>query len=606
MRTAPCAWIAAGGLLSAIAVIVVYWPALGNGFVWDDSSYILSSPVHHDPARWKEALFQPLTGESVFRPLTLLTFVFQLWAGHTGPGPYHLVNLVIHAANTLLVTVLAWSFFGKDFGQAASSARYAAIIGLLYGLHPAPSESVLWIACRFDLVMAFFLFLALLADRIWKGASWSRAFSIGVLFLAAALSKETAVGFLIALPIVHLAVDRMHPGALRLDTAAKIWTSHHKVYAALLIACVVYLLFRLAVQGPTFGMTNVMQRFSDIGSAWQRVFVVAASLAHYVADAFWPTIDQVPNRTLSLPVDNVIGLLALIAVSGIAFLLVAFARKSAAGRVPCLLMLAFMGSLLPVSNIVPTVTYLDELQIATRYLTFPLALVCLAVYFLILSRVSVASSNLLSAPTVTWIVLGLWILVSVAIVRVTIPKWKDEGTFFQWAISGTGATSWPYLYMNLGGYYLRVGDVERAHDAFTRAARLKVRSAPFASLIWYNLGNVEVKLGNTDQALSSFRQSLTFDPGNVYSRAGLAQVERSRGNAAVAAAVLEEGLRSLEASSRRHADISLLYYELGLAYKELGRIEDSIAALTAARASARNPHRLRVVDEALRAIGNPP
>lgn len=592
-------------MLSAIAVIVVYWPALGNGFVWDDSSYILFSPAHHDPARWKEALFQPRTGESVFRPLTLLTFVFQLWAGHTGPGPYHFVNLVIHAANTLLVTVLAWSFFGRDFGQAASGARYAAIIGLVYGLHPAPSESVLWIACRFDLLMAFFLFLALLADRVWKGAGWSRAFSIAALFLAAALSKETAVGFLIALPIVHLAVDRVHAGPLRLDAAAKVWASHHKVYAALLIACVVYLLFRLAVQGPSFGMTTVMQRFSDIGSEWQRILVVAVSLAHYIADAIWPTFDLVPNRTLSLPVDNLIGFLALIAVSGIAFLLVAVARKTAAGRVPCLLILAFVGSLLPVSNIVPTVTYLDELQIASRYLTFPLVLVCLAAYFLISSRVPVASPRLLSVSMVTWIVLGLWIAVSVAIVRVTIPKWKDEGTFFQWAISGAGATSWPYLYMNLGGYYLGVGDVERAHEAFTRAAGLKVRSAPLASLIWYNLGNVEAKLGNTDRALSSFRQSLTIDSGNIYSRAALARTERSRGNSGVASAVLEEGLRQLRASGRRHADESLLHYELGLAYKELARIDDAVTALTAARATARDPRMLQAVEQALQAIRAP-
>jgi tetratricopeptide (TPR) repeat protein len=594
--------LAAGGVLAAIVVCVIYWPTLGNGFVWDDHSYVTFSPVLHDSTRWAEALLQPLTGDTVFRPLTLFTFVLQLWTGQTAAAPYHAVNLALHAANVVLVTFLAWVYAGRHFASTTVGVVSAALVGLVYGLHPAISESVLWISCRFDLMMACFLFLALLVDGTGKDMNWGRALATGTLFLAALLSKETAIGFLAAFPLFHLAVDRVRPGPLSANMALEAWASHRKAYAMLLTACVVYLLLRYAVLGPSFGMEKVLLRFTDIGSEWQRALVVAASLIHYVADAIWPTPNVMPNRTLSFPVDGGLGAIAVVAILGAVFLLVFTASRIAVARAPALLMLAFLCAMLPVANVVPAPTYSDELQIASRYLTFPLAFVCLAVCLLLANLKWVAPRGWFGAPRLSWLFLVIWIVASAFIVRGVTPHWKDEGAFFRWAIEGANQTSLPYLYMNLGAYYVGRGDMGRARDVFGRATRLKHRNTRLASLIWYNLGNADEKLGNAERAVYSYRQAIGLDPDNVYSRAGLARLELVRGNGRGAAVIVEEGLSRLHASGQRHLYVGLLHHQLGLAYYALGFVDDAIYELGVARDAAPNPELRAQAEKDLKAV----
>jgi len=585
--------------LCALAVLAVYWPGRENGFIWDDLSYFVHSSALRDPAQWKEALFKPPTGEAVFRPLTLLSYAVQLWAGQTDPAPFHVANLLIHAVNVILVTLLAYHMFGRN-SPAGVGAASVLLCGLVYGLHPALTEPVLWIAGRFDLLMTMFLLLALLLDQTSPAASWSRALGVGLLFCVALLCKETAVGFLFVLPLMHLAADR-EPGPLRLSAATRVLASCRRVYAALLLALGAYLLLRLAVLGPYLGMERVMARYDSVGPPGQRVSIVFESLAHYLMETVWIAGDLAPNRALPLPVDGWSAVLAAATVAGVVILACVAIRFTAAWRAPGALALAFLAALVPVSNIVPAPTYTDELQIASRYLAFPMVFACLALATL----PPMLAVRHAGAAKLFWIAAGVWIIASGVIVRTTIPMWKDEGTFFRWAIASSGPTSWRYLYINLGAHYLHAGNLSSARDAFARAAELQPKSAGLASIAWYNVGNAEEKLGNAEQAARAFRIALSFDPDNVYARAGLAEIERTQGRAGRAAALLEEALERLRAAGRVHPDRGLLHLQLGLAYVDLARRDEAVRELTLARDLVRHQGPRVAAEEALRALSGP-
>jgi len=584
--------------LCAMAALIVYWPGRENGFIWDDLSYLVHSSAFRDPAQWKEALFNPPTGDAVFRPLTLLSLAAQLWAGQTDPAPFHVANFLIHAVNVMLVTLLAHLMVGRK-SPAGVGAASALLCGLVYGLHPALTEPVLWIAGRFDLLMTLFLLLALLLDHALPAASWSRVLGVGLLFCGALLCKETAVGFLLALPLVHLAADQ-GPGPL-LAAVKRVLASCRRVYSGLLLALGAYLLLRLAVLGPYLGMDRVMARYDSIGPPGQRVSIVVTSLAQYLMETVWIGGDLVPNRPLPLPVDGWSAALAAATVAGAVILACGAMRFTAAGRAPGALVLAFLAALVPLSNIVPAPTYADELQVASRYLAFPLVFACLALATL----PPMLAVRHAGATKLFWIAAGVWTIASGAIVRTTIPLWKDEGTFFRWAIAGSGPTSWRYLYINLGAHYLRAGDLSSARDAFTRATDMQPKSAALASIAWYNLGNIEAKLGNADEAARAFGVALSFDPDNVFVRAALAEIERTQGRAGRAAALLEEALERLRAAGRVHPDRGLLHLRLGLAYADLARRDEAVRELTLARDLVRNQGLRIAAEEALRALSGP-
>lgn len=595
---APLSILLAG--LCALAALAVYWPGHANGFIWDDFSYLVHSPAYRDPAQWKEALFNPPTGEAVFRPLTLLSFAAQLWAGQTGPAPFHVANFLIHAVNVFLVTLLAHRMGGRS-SPARIGVASALVCGLVYGLHPALTEPVLGIAAgRFDLMMALFLLLALLLDHAPPAPSWSRALGVSLLFFVALLCKETAVGFLLALPLMHFAADR-EAGPLRLAAATRVLASCRRVYAGLLLALGAYLLLRLAVLGPSLGMGRVLTRYDSIGSPVERVSIVVASLAHYLVEAVWIASELAPNRALPLPVDGGSAVLAAAAVAGVVILAWGAVRFTATGRAPGALALAFVAALVPVSNIVPAPTYADELQIASRYLTFPLAFACLALATL----TSMLAIRHARAAKLFWIAAGVWTIASGVIIRTTIPLWKDEGAFFRWAIARSGPTSWRYLYINLGGHYLNAGDLPSARDAFLRAAELQQKSAGLASIVWYNVGNTEARLGNAGEAAHAFRAALSFDRDNVYARAALAELERTQGRAGEAAALLEESLDRLRAAGRVHPDRGLLHLRLGLAYADLARRDEAVRELALARELLRQPALRVEAEAALRALSGP-
>lgn len=236
-------------VIPALVALLVYLPALQNGFVWDDNTFLHDSPLYRDPNLFFDALRSPFViSANYFRPLAVLTFIAELRLVGLNPFLFHLDNLILHIVNTLLVTIVAGYVVDPKGEREASPLQIG--IGLLYGLHPALVEGVAFVSSRFDLLCALFLLLAFVADEKMAKRT-ARPFVVGGLFLLAALTKEMAIAFVIVLPLWHL-VRAWQPeqkfsfATLRAEFEQR---GDSRTYVALILAGVLYLVIRFVTLG---------------------------------------------------------------------------------------------------------------------------------------------------------------------------------------------------------------------------------------------------------------------------------------------------------------------------------------------------------------------
>lgn len=141
-----------GALLLLAAIWWAYAPALYGGFLWDDNAYVAYNPLLRDLDGLWRIWFAP-TATPQYHPLVFTSYwiEYQLWGDAT--FGYHVVNVALHAANSVLV----WLVLRR---LAVPGAAFAAAA---FALHPVHVESVAWITERKDVLGAFFYGLAVLA-----------------------------------------------------------------------------------------------------------------------------------------------------------------------------------------------------------------------------------------------------------------------------------------------------------------------------------------------------------------------------------------------------------------------------------------------------------
>lgn len=128
-----------------------------------------------------------------YRPLITLSFTADklLWGADT--RAMHLVNIVLHTFNALMVVFLTrFLFISNPYRW-----HFSVLGGVLFLCHPLTAESVNWLSGRTDILAATFVFgsaLALLKFRQNKCWLWF----VCALILAAGgvLAKETSIAFL--------------------------------------------------------------------------------------------------------------------------------------------------------------------------------------------------------------------------------------------------------------------------------------------------------------------------------------------------------------------------------------------------------------------------
>lgn len=187
-----------GGLLVALTLLL-YAPVVHYGFLnlWDDDAYVtenvhVSSGLKLTNIRWAFTSFE----QSNWHPLTWLSHMLDCQLFGLNPGPQHLVNLLLHAANVLL---LFW-ILQKATGAIGRSFFVAAF----FAVHPLNVETVAWVAQRKSLLSAFFSLLTVAAYGWYaRRGGWKSYSAMIVGFALALLAKPMAV----SLPLLLLLFD---------------------------------------------------------------------------------------------------------------------------------------------------------------------------------------------------------------------------------------------------------------------------------------------------------------------------------------------------------------------------------------------------------------
>lgn len=189
-------------LLLLLLPLVIYLPTLAGELVGDDIQ-ILHNPSLRQVDGWKILLRQsfhfPIAPErNEYRPLTSLTLWAQVRTSGLWPGPFHLLNLLLH-----LGVVIA--FHGLLRRLADRATAFAA--ALLFAVHPLCSEAVSLVVGRADLLATL---LGLVAWRLhltgkpnakrdgttaWPMPWLPSLLAVGCL-VAATFAKESGLTFL--------------------------------------------------------------------------------------------------------------------------------------------------------------------------------------------------------------------------------------------------------------------------------------------------------------------------------------------------------------------------------------------------------------------------
>jgi hypothetical protein len=174
--------------IAAIVVLIVaaFWTSLSIPLLYDDYAHLTN--VLHAGSRFWTRQFTVRSGDGFFRPLGMYDYrLDRVWADHH-PFLWRLGNLLPHTANCVMLF-----FLGRRMGLASWTAVFAA---LLFGLHGSRPESAGWVAGRFDLWAAFFVFAGLLL--LWRYAERPRPWLLAAALaacLCGLLSKEEAFVF---------------------------------------------------------------------------------------------------------------------------------------------------------------------------------------------------------------------------------------------------------------------------------------------------------------------------------------------------------------------------------------------------------------------------
>jgi hypothetical protein len=192
------------GLVAAAVfglAVLAYANSLANGFVLDDVRLIPANPLVRSlgnlPELFAADYWEPGFRGGLYRPLVMTSYALNHALGGLEPWGYHAVNVLLHAAVSLLV-----------FGLLRTLVdRYtAAIAGLLFAAHAVHAEAVANIAGRAELLAAAGFVLALRChvarERAADRPGLLYAVGLGS-FALALLSKESAI----TLPAVLLLWD---------------------------------------------------------------------------------------------------------------------------------------------------------------------------------------------------------------------------------------------------------------------------------------------------------------------------------------------------------------------------------------------------------------
>jgi protein O-mannosyl-transferase len=507
--------------LALVAVVCAsYYPVIHNGFVdYDDNGYITENTHVQAGLTWKTVKWAFLTNTAAnWHPLTWLSHALDCELFGLNPVAHHGVNVLLHAANAVLLFLLL---------QSATGFRWRSLmVAALFALHPINVESVAWASERKNVLsMLFFLFA--LCAYVWyaRRPGLGRYSAVAGCYALALMAKPQVITF----PFLVLLWDYWplrRIGAPDKSASPARTGSQHTLRTGQLVLEKVPLLLLSTVSAvvtmkaqASGGAVKDLARFS-LPSRFETTVV---SYVRYLGKALWPSklVAPYPHPTGLYPAWQVAAAVVLL------LLVTALVLRAREQRYLAVGWFWFLGSLVPMIGLVQV----GEQAMADRYAYIPFLGLFLMIVWLFADWAAAwtngrhISARWLAIPAVS----SLLVLGSLTYRQVSY--WHDSESFWLRALALTEDN---YL----------------AHEA---------------------LADFLQRQGRTEEAIAHVRAALAIRPGNLPDNLNLGVYEHSRGNLPAAIEQYQMVLlRATETGIRAKA-----YGNLGVAYHQMG---DSIKA----------------------------
>jgi tetratricopeptide (TPR) repeat protein len=557
-------------VLLAAGTLWAFWGVNNAEFAsLDDPAYVSNNPIVQqgltaENIKWALSTFY----YSNWHPLTWLSYMADHEAFGLNPRGYHLVNLALHVANTLLLFLLLWRF---------TAAMWAsAIVAAFFGWHPLHVESVAWISERKDVLSTLFWLLTM-----WAYGEYAKRRHPGwyagmlILFVLGLMAKA----MLVTLPFVLLLMD-VWP-LRRLELQAPGWLKETK-------RLVLEKLPLFAIAASASYVTFVAQagavRRIEEWMLTERFENALISYVRYLGKTFWPVDLAVfyPHPRAEWPGWQVITAASLLVI--ISLLTFIWARKRPyvfAGW------WWFVGTLVPVIGIVQ----IGSQSIADRYMYVPSIGLFLLVVWGLRELTAAKRPRKVAASAIT-----VAALISCGVLTARqVQHWKNDLTLFLHAerITPPNIVTLDHLITGL------------LYHGRTNEARARVRQvmavAPHEYFTWWHAGNMFAAEGDLDKAIEHYQRGLHLNPDcpelnsqigmalhkqgrfrdaiehyrRAMERGGSQETEINLANALVGVSEAGSAVAEYTAMMRRQPDAARLHSDLGAIYVQKGQFEDA-------------------------------
>ena len=558
----------------SVATLLVYLPALRNGFVlWDDDVYILNN--QHIRSLDSGFLRWAFTGNSVnyWHPLAWASHAvdYALWG--LNPLGHHLSSVLLHGINTFLVVVLAARLLeigaalrppagpagGSSFPDERTTLIAAGVTGLLFGVHPLHVESVAWVSERKDLLCALFFLLSVGAYLSYASdkshRSYKTYFLSLLLFLLALMSKPMAV----TLPAVLLLLDWYPLGRI----------SSKKDAAGALLEKLPFVVLSIFASVAAVSAQDAMGAIVPLGevSFGARIAAASSNAITYLwrmavplhLSPFYPA----PREIAFWSLPYLASLLLTGAVTAACILPIRRRKMMAAAWGYYLITLAPVIGLVKVGSVseADRFTYLPGLG--------PSLLMGLAVAW----AWNRSGSLRRWGPPVKRLaaVAGICAVVSLSYLTVKqIAVWKSTIALWSYVINAYPDRV-PQAYLNRGLAYGRSGQLDRALEDFTAAAILDPGSAD----AHMNRGVALGVKGRYAEATDELDEAIRLRPGSSEAYLNRAATFEHRGQ-------LDRALSDYDRAIQLSPGFYQAYGNRGIVLGSMGRTDEAVADYTKA------------------------
>lgn len=507
---------------------LVYANSLSNNFVWDDEEQVVNNPFIKS---WKNlpAIFSGSTFSTggaglsgwYYKPLMSFWFMvnFSLWK--LKPFGFHLFQILLHLINSSLVFLIFKELF-KGFG--GNKAKIGSLFAsLIFAIHPANSESVVYIAASQEVLYTFFLLLIFWLFIRSKTAPSLKQIFPPIFFFFALLSKESAV---IAIPLVSLYLFLFDKKKLLPWLRDSVLVFLFYLYLRIFVA-------KIPLEAPSL---------SPISQATlkQRLLTIPFEISSYIRLIFFPRILSISqHQVIKSPIDPrfLVSLPVVVLFLGGTIISVLKSKN----KLAWFFLFWFLFSLSLVLNIFPL-----DMTIAERWLYFPLIGFLGLTLFFVLKNLNKTPSFLLLP--------SLLIVILLFSLRTFVRNfsWKNGLTLFSHDISYSQNSF--DLENNLGVELFRAGKIKEAKPHFEHSIKLQ----PKWWTSYNNLGVVYEREGNLQKARELYEKSIeNGDYYLAYENLGASLLKTAPPQETIS--FLEEALEKLPFNAQLWSTLALTY-----------------------------------------------